>query len=98
MVIGTEPRLKATPFVFGGNMVIHRNLFTVVPFDQNVRRGEDIDFLINARMLGFHFSGIINFPSSLEEKIEQACKLLSEPYQNLTLFKGCANCKNSGRN
>jgi hypothetical protein len=54
-VIGTEPRLKETPFVFGRNMVIHRNLFTVVPFDPNARRGEDIDFLINARMLGYPF-------------------------------------------
>lgn len=52
-IIGTQPRLKETPFVFGGNMVIRRNLFTVVPFDPNVRRGEDIDFLINARMFGF---------------------------------------------
>jgi len=55
MVIGTEPRLKETPFVFGGNMVIHRDLFTVVPFDPDVPRGEDIDFLINAKMFGFHF-------------------------------------------
>ena len=54
-VIGTEPRLKETPFVFGGNMVIHRNLYTVVPFDPNVARGEDIDYLINARMFGFPF-------------------------------------------
>ena len=54
-VIGTEPRLKETPFVFGGNMVIHRNLFGAVPFDPNVTRGEDIDFLINARMFGFTF-------------------------------------------
>jgi len=54
-IIGTEPRLKETPFVFGGNMVIHRNLFTVVPFDPNVTRGEDIDFLINAKMFGFSF-------------------------------------------
>lgn len=54
-IIGTEPRLKKTPFVFGGNMVIHRNLFTVVPFDPNISRGEDIDFLINARMFGFPF-------------------------------------------
>jgi len=54
-VIGTEPRLKKTPFVFGGNMVIHRKLFTVVPFDPDVPRGEDIDYLINARMFGFHF-------------------------------------------
>lgn len=54
-IIGTEPRLKETPFVFGGNMVVHRNLFTVVPFDPNVPRGEDIDFLINARMFGHPF-------------------------------------------
>jgi len=54
-VIGTEPRLKETPFVFGGNMIIHRNLFTAVPFDPGVPRGEDIDFLINTRMFGFTF-------------------------------------------
>lgn len=54
-IIGTQPRLKETPFVFGGNMVIHKNLFTVVPFDPNVPRGEDIDFLINAKMSGFSF-------------------------------------------
>ena len=54
-IIGTGPRLKQTPFVFGGNMVVHRNLFTQVPFDPHVRRGEDIDFLINARMFGFPF-------------------------------------------
>jgi hypothetical protein len=54
-IIGSDPRLKETPFVFGGNMVIHRDLFTVVPFDPKVTRGEDIDFLINAKMFGFHF-------------------------------------------
>jgi glycosyltransferase involved in cell wall biosynthesis len=54
-IIGTQPRLKETPFVFGGNMIIHRNLFTKVPFDPKVPRGEDIDFLINARMFGFSF-------------------------------------------
>ncbi|MEE8167583.1 MAG: hypothetical protein V3T58_01760 [Candidatus Hydrothermarchaeales archaeon] len=54
-IIGTEPRLKETPFVFGGNMVVHRSLFTVVPFDPSVPRGEDIDFLINAKMFGFNF-------------------------------------------
>ncbi len=53
--IGRGPRLKETPFVFGGNMVVHHNLWSVVPFDPNVPRGEDIDFLINARMFGFTF-------------------------------------------
>jgi len=53
--IGKEPRLKETPFVFGGNAVIHRKLFMSVPFDPSITRGEDIDFLINARMFGFKF-------------------------------------------
>jgi hypothetical protein len=54
-VIGQEPRLKETTFVFGGNAVIHRDLFMHVPFDPSITRGEDIDFLINARMFGFKF-------------------------------------------
>jgi hypothetical protein len=52
-IIAREPRLKVTPFAFGGNLVIHRDLFTLVPFDPSIPRGEDIDFLINARMFGF---------------------------------------------
>jgi hypothetical protein len=55
LFINAGPRMKETPFVFGGNMVVHRSLFTVVPFDPFVSRGEDIDFLINAKMFGFHF-------------------------------------------
>ncbi|MDH4222200.1 MAG: hypothetical protein OEV55_01525 [candidate division Zixibacteria bacterium] len=54
-IIGADPRLKQTSFVFGGNMAIHRNLFTRIPFDPYVPRGEDIDFLINAKMFGFSF-------------------------------------------
>ena len=53
--IGRPPRLKVTPFVFGGNMVIHRELFMKIPFDPLVPRGEDIDYLINARMFGYKF-------------------------------------------
>jgi len=54
-IIGQEPRLKPTPFVFGGNMVIHRSLFEKVPFDPTVPRGEDIDYLMNARFFGHEF-------------------------------------------
>jgi hypothetical protein len=54
-IIGTEPRLKETPFVFGGNMIIHQNLFTIVPFDPKISRGADVDFLINAKMFGASF-------------------------------------------
>lgn len=53
--IVSPPRLKETPFVFGGNIVIHRDLFMKVPFDPLVPRGEDIDFLINSKMFGFRF-------------------------------------------
>jgi len=54
-IIGCGPRLKYTPFVFGGAMVIHKNLYQIVPFDPQVCRGEDIDYLINAKMFGFDF-------------------------------------------
>jgi hypothetical protein len=54
-IIGMGPRLKETPFVFGGNMIVHREIFTRIPFDPNVTRGEDIDFLINMRMFGHKF-------------------------------------------
>jgi hypothetical protein len=52
-IITKGPRLKVTPFAFGGNLVIHRDLFRLIPFDPSIPRGEDIDFLINARMFGF---------------------------------------------
>jgi len=55
-VIEEKPgRLVETSFVFGGNMVIHRRLFEKVSFDPHVTRGEDIDYLINARLGGYHF-------------------------------------------
>ena len=54
-IIGSSPRLKISPFAFGGLMVIHQNLYKIVPFDPNLTRGEDIDYLINARMFGFNF-------------------------------------------
>ena len=53
--IGAQPRLKKTPFVFGGNMVICKEIFTRIPFDPGITRGEDIDYLMNARMFGYHF-------------------------------------------
>ena len=54
-IIGKGPRLKETPFVFGGNMIVHKDIFTRIPFDPRVTRGEDIDFLINMRMFGYKF-------------------------------------------
>ncbi len=53
--IGQPPRYKITPFVFGGNLAVHKHLFLRVPFDPAVPRGEDMDFLINARIFGYVF-------------------------------------------
>ena len=54
-IIGCSPRIKRTPFAFGGAMILHRDLFQSVPFDPHITRGEDIDYLINSRMYGFSF-------------------------------------------
>ena len=54
-IIGSPPRIKRTPFAFGGAMIIHRDMFEIVPFDPQITRGEDIDYLINSRMYGFTF-------------------------------------------
>lgn len=47
--------LSPAPLAFGGNMVFHRELFTRVCFDPGVPRGEDVDYVINARMQGLRF-------------------------------------------
>ena len=51
----TPGRLVPTPVAFGGNMIFHRDLFTRVGFDPGITRGEDIDYLINARLAGYRF-------------------------------------------
>jgi hypothetical protein len=47
--------IKYSPLTLGGNMVFHRDLFTRVCFDPGITRGEDIDYLINARLQGFQW-------------------------------------------
>ena len=54
-IIGQNPRLKKSPFAFGGAMVIHRKLMRIVPFDPKVTRGEDTDYVINSKIFGFNF-------------------------------------------
>jgi hypothetical protein len=53
-IIDTD-ELVETNFAFGGNMVIHSSLFKKVPFDPYNTRGEDIDFMLNAKHFGFSF-------------------------------------------
>jgi len=54
-LIEQGPRLKKTPFAFGGNMIIHRRLFEKIPFDPAVPRGADNDYLINSKFFGYDF-------------------------------------------
>jgi len=41
-----------TAFAFGGNLAVSDRLLTDLPFDPNVTRGEDIDYVVSARLLG----------------------------------------------
>jgi len=50
-----KPRFKATMVALGGNMVISREVMQNVCFDPCVNRGEDMDYVFNARMLGYRF-------------------------------------------
>jgi hypothetical protein len=54
LFIGGGPRLKKAHWILGGCSVIHRNLFTKIPYDIRILRGEDMDYLINANMWGFN--------------------------------------------
>ncbi|MCL2379684.1 MAG: hypothetical protein FWC81_02710 [Coriobacteriia bacterium] len=46
------PRLHPSTIAFGGCFAIHREMFTKVAFDPWIMRGEDVDYVINARMHG----------------------------------------------
>lgn len=40
---------------FGGNMMFGREMFSHVGFDPGITRGEDLDYVLNARLAGFRF-------------------------------------------
>jgi len=46
------PRLKSARMAFGGAMAFHRDMYMSVAFDPWIGRGEDTDYIINARMHG----------------------------------------------
>lgn len=52
-ILSSQDRLVPSPMLLGGNLVLHRYLFRSVPFDPYIPRGEDTDYLINARQLGY---------------------------------------------
>jgi glycosyltransferase involved in cell wall biosynthesis len=51
-IVDAPPRLRRSTVAFGGCMALHREIFTNVSFDPWVVRGEDMDYVINARMHG----------------------------------------------
>lgn len=53
--------LNPTFFALGGNMVLTSHIFTQVPFDPGVSRGEDMDYVMNARF----FDHVIYFHKHL---------------------------------
>ena len=55
ILLNSPDPINITPMAFGGNMVFHHELFHQVSFDPVIPRGEDIDYLINARIAGFPF-------------------------------------------
>ncbi len=55
LLMANPKQIKPTSMALGGNMVFHRELFSKVGFDPAITRGEDTDYVINARLAGFGF-------------------------------------------
>ena len=50
-----SPGMKETPFAIMGNIAVHRDLYTRIPLDPPLRRGEDMDWVMNSHILGQRF-------------------------------------------
>ena len=50
-----SPGLKEVPFAIMGNIAVHRDFYTRCPLDPPLRRGEDMDWVMNAHILGERF-------------------------------------------
>ncbi len=51
-MVNHPPRMTPSAIAFGGCLALHRDMYCNVSFDPWVVRGEDIDYVINARMHG----------------------------------------------
>ncbi len=51
-VVAKPPRFQRSNVAFGGCLALHRHMYANVSFDPWVLRGEDFDYVINARMHG----------------------------------------------
>ncbi len=50
-----SPGMKETPFAIMGNIAVHRDLYTRIPLDPPLRRGEDMDWVMNSHIFGERF-------------------------------------------
>ena len=50
-----SPGLKEVPFAIMGNIAVHRDFYTRCPLDPPLQRGEDMDWVMNAHILGERF-------------------------------------------
>lgn len=50
--LAQPPRMQPSTLAFGGCLALHRDMYCSVPFDPWVSRGEDMDYVVNARMHG----------------------------------------------
>ncbi|MHB8965216.1 MAG: hypothetical protein ACYC52_04515 [Coriobacteriia bacterium] len=50
--VAAPPRVRPSTIAMGGCLALHRDMFCNVSFDPWVVRGEDMDYVINARMHG----------------------------------------------
>jgi hypothetical protein len=50
-----SPGMKEVPFAIMGNIAVHRDFYTRCPLDPPMRRGEDMDWVMNAHILGERF-------------------------------------------
>jgi hypothetical protein len=51
-IVDAPPRLRRSTVAFGGCLALHRDIYDRVSFDPWVLRGEDVDYVINARLHG----------------------------------------------
>lgn len=50
-----SPGMKESPFAIMGNIAVHRDFYTRCPLDPPMRRGEDMDWVMNSHILGERF-------------------------------------------
>ena len=47
--------MKETPFAIMGNIAVHKDFYTRIPLDPPMRRGEDMDWVMNSHIFGERF-------------------------------------------